>query len=375
VTGSGGQDGIRAMQMRGGTSKGLYFLADDLPAAADSRDDLLLRVMGSPDPRQIDGTGGAHPLTSKVAVVSPSAVPGIDVDYLFLQVMVDKPIVTDKQNCGNILAGVGPFAVERGLFPAGADETSVRIRMVNSESVAVALPPVRTWDAPARIDGPQVMVHGLATRALRRHDTIVVVASDQRGHASFVVPTAALKLEHIRGLDPDLGLVEVTGSLEQGSLAGGTVADWSAAVAAGQLAVGHELVGAARAMLELARVHALERLQFGRPIASFQAVRHRLAESLVAIEAATALLAAAWDEPDPEFAAMAKAVAGRSARTVARHGQQVLAGIGFTTEHPFHRYFRRVVVLDQLFGASSELTRELGEGVLKRGSLPATFPL
>ena len=244
-----------------------------------------------------------------------------------------------------------------------------------SESVAVALPPVRTWDAPARIDGPQVMVHGLATRALRRHDTIVVVASDQRGHASFVVPTAALKLEHIRGLDPDLGLVEVTGSLEQDSLTGGTVADWSAAVAAGQLAVGHELVGAARAMLELARVHALERLQFGRPIATFQAVRHRLAESLVAIEAAAAVLAAAWDEPDPVFAAMAKAVAGRSARTVARHSQQVLAGIGFTTEHPFHRYFRRVVVLDQLFGASSELTRGLGESVQKRGSLPATFPL
>src|SRR5580698_10267696 len=112
-------DGIRAMQMRGGTSKGLYFLADDLPAGEDARNDLLLRVMGSPDPRQIDGVGGAHPLTSKVAVVSPSAVPGIDVDYLFLQVMVDKPVVTDKQNCGNILAGIGPFAVERGLVAAG----------------------------------------------------------------------------------------------------------------------------------------------------------------------------------------------------------------------------------------------------------------
>src|ERR1700751_5223546 len=122
-------DGIRAMQMRGGTSKGLYFLAEDLPADAAARDDLLLRVMGSPDPRQIDGTGGAHPLTSKGAVVSRSQLPGIDVDYLFLQVMVDKPVVTDKQNCGNILAGIGPFAVERGLHPAGRDETSVRIRM------------------------------------------------------------------------------------------------------------------------------------------------------------------------------------------------------------------------------------------------------
>ncbi len=131
------------MQMRGGTSKGLYFLAEDLPADSAERDELLLRVMGSPDPRQIDGVGGGHPLTSKVAVVSPSTVPGIDVDYLFLQVMVDKAIVTDKQNCGNILAGIGPFAVERGLVPAQADpahgdQTSVRIRMVNTNGIVTA---------------------------------------------------------------------------------------------------------------------------------------------------------------------------------------------------------------------------------------------
>ena len=113
-------DGVRCMLMRGGTSKGAYFLASDLPADAGERDDLLLRIMGSPDPRQIDGLGGAHPLTSKVAVVSRSQLPGIDVDYLFLQVVVDQPIVTDKQNCGNILAGIGPFAVERGLVTAGA---------------------------------------------------------------------------------------------------------------------------------------------------------------------------------------------------------------------------------------------------------------
>jgi hypothetical protein len=244
-----------------------------------------------------------------------------------------------------------------------------------SDAFAVALPPLRTCDAPARIDGSQVTVHGLATRTLGRHDTVVVVASAKGGHASLVVPSSALKVEHIRGLDPDLGLVEVTGSLEQSSLAGGASTDWSAAVAVGQLAVGHELVGAARAMLELARVHALERMQFGRPIASFQAVRHRLAESLVAIEAAAALLAAVWDGPEPVFAAMAKAVAGRSARTVARHSQQVLAGIGFTTEHPFHRYLRRIVVLDQLLGAGSELTRGLGGDVLHSGSLPSKFPL
>jgi 4-oxalomesaconate tautomerase len=150
-------DGFRAMQMRGGTSKGLYFLADDLPADPAERDDLLLRVMGSPDPRQIDGVGGAHPLTSKVAVVAPSALPGIDVDYLFLQVMVDQPIVTDKQNCGNILAGIGPFAVERGLVPAGGDQTSVRIRMVNTDGIVTATFPTPggrpRYDGDTAIDG------------------------------------------------------------------------------------------------------------------------------------------------------------------------------------------------------------------------------
>jgi 4-oxalomesaconate tautomerase len=131
-------DGIRCMLMRGGTSKGAYFLAEDLPGDPAERDDVLLRVMGSPDPRQIDGVGGAHPLTSKVTVVAPSAAPGADVDYLFLQVVVDEPVVTDKQNCGNILAGIGPFAVERGLVAARDGETSVRIRMVNSDSLVTA---------------------------------------------------------------------------------------------------------------------------------------------------------------------------------------------------------------------------------------------
>jgi 4-oxalomesaconate tautomerase len=150
-------DGIRAMQMRGGTSKGLYFLAGDLPADPAARDDLLLRVMGSPDPRQIDGVGGAHPLTSKVAVVAPSAASGIDVDYLFLQVMVDKAIVTDQQNCGTILAGVGAFAVERGLVPARGDLTSVRIRMVNTDGTVTATFPTPggrpRYDGDTAIDG------------------------------------------------------------------------------------------------------------------------------------------------------------------------------------------------------------------------------
>jgi 4-oxalomesaconate tautomerase len=174
-------DGIRAMQMRGGTSKGLYFLADDLPADPAERDDLLLRVMGSPDPRQIDGVGGAHPLTSKVAVVAPSALPGVDVDYLFLQVVVDQPIVTDKQNCGNILAGIGPFAVERGLVPAGGEQTSVRIRMVNTDGIVTATFP--TPGGRPRYDG------GTAIDGVPGTAAAVVLDFEDSGAGASVFPT------------------------------------------------------------------------------------------------------------------------------------------------------------------------------------------
>jgi len=131
-------DGIACTWMRGGTSKGAYFLKEDLPADEAERDRLLLLIMGSPDPRQIDGIGGADPLTSKVAVVSRSERDGVDVDYLFLQVFVDQPIVTDAQNCGNILAGVGYFAIERGLIAARPDVTPVAIFMENTGQIAVA---------------------------------------------------------------------------------------------------------------------------------------------------------------------------------------------------------------------------------------------
>lgn len=145
------------MWMRGGTSKGGYFLKDDLPADPAARDALLLRVMGSPDPRQTDGMGGADPLTSKVAVVSKSAREGVDVDYLFLQIFVDKAVVTDAQNCGNILAGIGPFAIERGLVEAEDGETRVGIFMENTGQIAVATvqtPGGRvTYAGDAAIDG------------------------------------------------------------------------------------------------------------------------------------------------------------------------------------------------------------------------------
>lgn len=151
------QIAINCTLMRGGTSKGAYFLASDLPEDTAARDRVLLAVMGSPDPRQIDGVGGADPLTSKVAIVSKSTRPGIDVDYLFCQVWVDKAEVSTQQNCGNILAGVAPFAIERGLVRADDPETRVRIFMVNTSQTVVAT--VQTpggrprYDGDAAIDG------------------------------------------------------------------------------------------------------------------------------------------------------------------------------------------------------------------------------
>lgn len=143
-------EGIPCLWMRGGTSKGAYFLASDLPSGT-ARDALLLQIMGSPDASQIDGIGGADPLTSKVAIVSLSARNDADVDYLFLQVFVDAPLVSDAQGCGNILAGIGPFAIERGLVAIAGDETRVRIHMVNTGQIATAT--VRTEGGRLRYDG------------------------------------------------------------------------------------------------------------------------------------------------------------------------------------------------------------------------------
>jgi 4-oxalomesaconate tautomerase len=144
------------MQMRGGSSKGAYFLSEDLPADPEERDDLLLRIMGSPDEREIDGIGGGHPLTSKVAVVARSAERTADVDYLFLQVVPDRAIVTDAQTCGNLLAGVGPFAIERGLVAVSGDTTEVRIRIMNPR-VSSASARVQTPGGRVRYDGDTLM--------------------------------------------------------------------------------------------------------------------------------------------------------------------------------------------------------------------------
>jgi hypothetical protein len=252
----------------------------------------------------------------------------------------------------------------------------------------VVLPPLGSADAPGRIDGDRVVVHGLLPTLTPANRGAFVVRSDGERTPVRVVVVAEdgttelhalaasdLSLREISGLDPRLGLVEVGGSPARATTGPTPSVPWQDAVAAGQRALAHQLVGAMGTMLELARIHALDRVQFDVPIASFQAVRHRLAESLVAIEAARAALDAAWDEGDAFTAMVAKAVAGRSARTVAKHAQQVLAGIGFTAEHDFHLHFRRVRLLDALLGDTRSLTSQIGQRLLSDRRMPPILAL
>ncbi len=151
------QTAIPCLFMRGGTSRGPYFLESDLPADEALRDRVLLAAMGSPDARQIDGLGGADPLTSKVAIVGRSARPGVDLEFLFAQVLIDEARVDTTPNCGNMLAAVGPFALERGLVRPGDPETTLRILTRNTGmlcDVTLQTPGGRiTYEGEARIDG------------------------------------------------------------------------------------------------------------------------------------------------------------------------------------------------------------------------------
>lgn len=150
------QQAIPFMQFRGGSSKGLYFLASDLPSEPVERDQVILAAVGR-DARQIDGLGGAHPLTSKVAIVSRSTRSDADVDFLFVQVVVGENRVDTTPNCGNILAGVGPFAIEAGLIPVQGDSTTLRVYMLNSESLCeliIQTPDGKvSYEGKAKIDG------------------------------------------------------------------------------------------------------------------------------------------------------------------------------------------------------------------------------
>jgi 4-oxalomesaconate tautomerase len=151
------QTAIPCLFMRGGTSRGPFFNADDLPADRPTRDRVLLAVMGSPDKRQIDGLGGAHPLTSKVGIVSRGSKPGVDLDFLFAQLQPDKDTVDTTPNCGNMLAAVVPFALETGMVKPQGDTTTLRVLTLNTDmqcDITVLTPNGHVeYEGKARIDG------------------------------------------------------------------------------------------------------------------------------------------------------------------------------------------------------------------------------
>jgi hypothetical protein len=239
--------------------------------------------------------------------------------------------------------------------------------------LAVLLPTFAGWDAPGRVVGGRVTAEGLAGPRVAHAAELIPFAGDDAGAAT--VPVAAADITEVHGIDPDGGLHAVTvGDAEAVSVAADSRA-LEAALALGRRAVGHQIAGAARAMLELAREHALARVQFGRPISQFQAVRHRLADALVAIEALEAALTAAADEETPITGALAKAVAGRTAATVGAHCQQVLAGVGFTTDHPFHRYLKRTIALSGLLGSTDAIVLDLGRELLATKTVPTLIEL
>lgn len=240
---------------------------------------------------------------------------------------------------------------------------------------AVLLPEFGEWTPPGRIADGGVAASGLTTHRAATARELVVVCTAGTEVGAVTVPTAAAELVPVRGVDPAARLSRARVPLT-GAVSSPLDADrWDAAVAAGRRAVAHEIAGACRVMLTLARAHAVERVQFGRPVAAFQAVRHRLAEALVAVEALDATLGAARDQPEPRTAALAKATAGLTARTVGAQSQQVLAGIGFTTDHPFHRYLKRTMLLDGLLGGGDRIATDLGRRLLADRAVPTLIEL
>ena len=246
---------------------------------------------------------------------------------------------------------------------------------ISTEATVAVLPAPGSCEPPGRREGETVVVRGSGSTGFRRGGVAVIVATSSAGEVAFTVDRGDLAVAPVEGLDPEMGLVEVTARVSADGALACRPGAWEHAVAAGRLALSHQLVGASRAMLDLASVHAHDRVQFGRPIGAFQAVRHRLADCLVAVEGADAALSSAWADGSPLTAAVAKAITGQGARTVGRHCQQVLAGMGFTGEHPFHHYLRRTILLDQVLVDSRSLLREVGKALIETKTLPSLRPL
>ena len=260
-------------------------------------------------------------------------------------------------------------------------------------TTCVVVPRPHRAAPPATRIGDVIRVDGLVSARIDSADTVVlaIAARDGSGVELVTVDADHVRTGPVAALDPGSSYRRLVLALPAdafgsfGARAGtnrssfgvgaGTNRAWESAVAAGRVALAHQLIGGARWMLDAARTHAVDREQFGRSVASFQAVRHKLAESLVAIEGAASVTNACNDDVDPLLAALAKSLAGKAARTTATNAQQVLAGIGFTTDHEFHRWLKRTLVIDTVLGSSSSIPTEIGAELLARGGAPRLLEL
>lgn len=255
------------------------------------------------------------------------------------------------------------------------DVLSAALGRAPCADAAILLPALGSAALPGRRTGDRLRATGFGTARADSAAELIVASDAAGGPTLSVVPMAAARVEPVGGLDPAGQLRVVTVDVATAETKPLVPEAWESALALGRRAIAYEIAGACRAMLELAQKHALERVQFGQPIARFQAVRTRLADALVAVEALDAALVTAALEPGAATAALAKAAAGRTARTVSAQCQQVLAGIGFTTEHAFHRYLKRTMSREGLFGSADGIVLSWGRHLLETGAIPRLIEL
>ncbi len=244
--------------------------------------------------------------------------------------------------------------------------------------LAVVLPAFGTWSPPGHdvtTTGGRIEASGLVTGRGARASELLVVCGPEDAPRAATIAAADAECAGITGVDPAFAYQSFRFEGHPSEITPLEATRWSEAVALARRALATWIAGANRTMLEMARTHSLEREQFGAPIAQFQAVRHRLSEALVAVESTEACLVSARDEPNEQTAAMAKALASRNARIVARHCQQVLAGVGFTTEHAFHRFLKRVMALEGLLGTADAILLEVGRRLLETRRAPTLIEL
>jgi hypothetical protein len=305
--------------------------------------------------------------------VTRAVATGVDIDAALAELGWLDLLAAEPAAAYAIVFGV--LGATNTMSTALDDVVVSSIGLQSRPGRAALIPLFGTWDVPGRIDRDRVHARGMVSARIASADELVVVCVAGEELRAVTVPAGRTDSTAMRGVDPDAEIRVATIDTLAVSVRALPDGAWDVTIANARRAVAHQIAGAARAMLELARTHALERNQFGRPIARFQAVRHRLADALVAIEALDATLAAAADQPGPETAALAKAVAGQAVHTVATHCQQVLAGIGFTTEHPFHRYLKRTMLLDGWFGTGDDITAVIGHELLRSQTVPTLIEL